>query len=203
MQFTRTNIPDVIIIEPKVHGDDRGYFVETFVSNKLEDFLGFKINFCQDNESKSSKGVLRGLHYQLAPHAQTKLVRVIQGSVLDIAVDIRKNSPTFGKYVSVELSADNKKQLLIPRGFAHGFVVLEDDTIFAYKVDNYYSPECDRGIAFDDENLNIDWILNKEELNLSAKDTKQPKLNETNDLFEFGVDYYTPRVLPHQGSPRA
>ena len=190
MQFTRTNIPDVIIIEPKVHGDDRGYFVETFVSNKLEDFLGFKINFCQDNESKSSKGVLRGLHYQLAPHAQTKLVRVIQGSVLDIAVDIRKNSPTFGKYVSVELSADNKKQLLIPRGFAHGFVVLENDTVFAYKVDNYYSPECDRGIVFDDENLNIDWILNKEELNLSAKDTKQPKLNETNDLFEYGVDYY-------------
>ena len=190
MQFIRTNIPDVIIIEPKVHGDDRGYFVETFVSNKLEDFLGFKINFCQDNESKSSKGVLRGLHYQLPPHAQTKLVRVIQGSVLDIAVDIRKNSPTFGKYVSVELSADNKKQLLIPRGFAHGFVVLENDTVFAYKVDNYYSPECDRGIAFDDENLNIDWILNKEELNLSVKDTKQPKLNETNDLFEYGINYY-------------
>ena len=203
MQFIRTNIPDVIIIEPKVHGDDRGYFVETFVSNKLEDFLGFKINFCQDNESKSSKGVLRGLHYQLAPHAQTKLVRVIQGSVLDIAVDIRKNSPTFGKYVSVELSADNKKQLLIPRGFAHGFVVLENDTVFAYKVDNYYSPECDRGIAFDDENLNIDWILNKEELKLSDKDTKQPKLNETNDLFEYGINYYTPRVLPQQGSPRA
>ena len=190
MTFTRTAIPDVVIIEPKVHGDSRGYFVETFVSNKLEEFLGYQINFCQDNESKSSKGVLRGLHYQLPPHAQTKLVRVIHGRVLDVAVDIRKNSPTFGKYVAVELSGENKKQLLIPRGFAHGFVVLEDDTIFAYKVDNYYSPECDRGIAFDDKNLNIDWILKKEELNLSAKDTKQPNLNETNDLFEFGVNYY-------------
>ena len=190
MTFTRTAIPDVVIIEPKVHGDSRGYFVETFVSNKLEEFLGYQINFCQDNESKSSKGVLRGLHYQLPPHAQTKLVRVIHGRVLDVAVDIRKNSLTFGKYVAVELSGENKKQLLIPRGFAHGFVVLEDDTVFAYKVDNYYSPECDRGIAFDDKNLNIDWILNHDELNLSSKDTKQPKLNETNDLFEFGVDYY-------------
>ena len=190
MTFTRTEIPDVVVIEPTVHGDSRGYFVETFRQDKIEEFLGFKINFCQDNESKSSKGVLRGLHYQLPPHAQTKLVRVISGRVLDVAVDIRKNSPTFGKYVAVELSGENKKQLLIPRGFAHGFVVLEDDTVFAYKVDNYYSPQCDRGIAFDDKNLNIDWILNHNELNLSAKDTKQPKLNETNDLFEFGVDYY-------------
>ncbi len=190
MTFTRTAIPDVVIIEPKVHGDSRGYFVETFVSNKLEEFLGYQINFCQDNESKSSKGVLRGLHYQLPPYAQTKLVRVIHGRVLDVAVDIRKNSPTFGQHVAVLLSGENKKQLLIPRGFAHGFVVLEDDTVFAYKVDNYYSPECDRGIAFDDKNLNIDWILKKEELNLSAKDTKQPNLNETNDLFEFGVNYY-------------
>ena len=193
MQFTRSAIPDVVIIEPKVHGDSRGYFVETFVSNKLEEFLGFKINFCQDNESKSSKGVLRGLHYQLPPHAQTKLVRVIKGRVLDVAVDIRKNSPTFGQHVAVELSAENKKQLLVPRGFAHGFVVLEDDTIFAYKVDNYYSPECDRGIAFDDKNLNIDWLLNHDELNLSAKDTKQPKLfdiTDSKEIFEYGVDYY-------------
>ena len=190
MQFIRTDISDVIIIEPKVHGDSRGYFVETFRADKLEEFLGYKLNFGQDNESKSSKGVLRGLHYQLPPHAQTKLVRVIQGRVLDVAVDIRKNSATFGKYIAVELSAENKKQMLVPRGFAHGFVVLEDDTIFAYKVDNYYSPECDRGIAFDDESLNIDWILEKEELKLSDKDTKQPKLNETNDLFEFGVNYY-------------
>ena len=193
MTFTRTAISDVVIIEPKVHGDIRGYFVETFRQDKLEEFLGYKINFCQDNESKSSKGVLRGLHYQLPPFAQTKLVRVIHGRVLDVAVDIRKNSPTFGKYVAVELSGENKKQLLIPRGFAHGFVVLEDDTVFAYKVDNYYSPQCDRGIAFDDENLNIDWILNHDELNLSAKDTKQPKLFDIKDdkeIFEFGVDYY-------------
>ncbi|MCT7481744.1 dTDP-4-dehydrorhamnose 3,5-epimerase [Aliarcobacter cryaerophilus] len=193
MTFTRTAIPDVVIIEPKVHGDSRGYFVETFRQDKLEEFLGYQINFCQDNESKSSKGVLRGLHYQLPPHAQTKLVRVISGRVLDVAVDIRKNSPTFGKYVAVELSGENKKQLLIPRGFAHGFVVLEDDTVFAYKVDNYYSPQCDRGIAFDDKNLNIDWILNHNELNLSPKDTKQPKLFDIKDdkeIFEFGVDYY-------------
>ena len=204
MTFTRTAIPDVVIIEPKVHGDSRGYFVETFRADKLETFLGYKLNFGQDNESKSSKGVLRGLHYQLPPHAQTKLVRVISGRVLDVAVDIRKNSPTFGQHVAVELTADNKRQMLVPRGFAHGFVVLEDDTIFAYKVDNYYSPECDRGIAFNDPALNIDWMLKTEELKLSDKDTKQPKLadavsrsekfprklNETNDLFEFGVDYY-------------
>ena len=147
MNFTRTSIFDVVIIEPVVHGDHRGYFVETFREDKLEAFLGYKINFCQDNESKSSRGVLRGLHYQLPPFVQTKLVRVIQGKVLDVAVDIRKNSPTFGQYVAVELSAENKRQLLVPRGCAHGFVVLEDNTVFAYKVDSYYSPECDRGIA--------------------------------------------------------
>ena len=190
MNFIRTEIEDVIIIEPKVHGDERGYFVETFRADKLEKFLGYKINFCQDNESKSSKGVLRGLHYQLAPFAQTKLVRVIQGSVLDVAVDIRKGSPTFGKHIAVQLSSENKKQILVPRGFAHGFVVLEEDTIFAYKVDNYYSPECDRGIAFDDKILNIDWIVESNKLKLSTKDTTQPKLNETNDLFEYGVNYY-------------
>lgn len=125
MQFIRTAIEDVIIIEPKVHGDDRGYFVETFRQDKLEDFLGFKVNFCQDNESKSSKGVLRGLHYQLAPAAQTKLVRVIKGKVLDVAVDIRDGSPTFGQHVAVELSEDNKRQLFVPRGFAHAFVFLK------------------------------------------------------------------------------
>jgi dTDP-4-dehydrorhamnose 3,5-epimerase len=190
MKFIRTKIEDVVICEPTVHGDDRGYFVETFRADKLEEFLGYKINFCQDNESKSSKGVLRGLHYQLAPAAQTKLVRVIQGRVLDVAVDIRKNSPTFGQHVAVELSSENKKQLLVPRGFAHGFVVLEDDTVFAYKVDNYYSPENDRGIAFDDNELGIDWKVVFEELKLSAKDKVQPKLSQTDDLFEYGVDYY-------------
>jgi len=190
MNFVRTEIPDVVIVEPAVHGDDRGYFVETFRQDKLNDFLGYKINFTQDNESKSSRGVLRGLHYQLAPAAQTKLVRVIAGSVLDVAVDIRKGSPTFGKHVAVELTSENKKQLLVPRGFAHGFVVLEDDTIFAYKVDNYYSPTNDRGIAFDDKALEIDWKVLHSELNLSKKDMVQPKLAETKDLFEYGVNYY-------------
>ncbi len=190
MKFQRTNIEDVIIIEPKVHGDSRGYFVETFRADKLEEFLGYKVNFIQDNESKSSYGVLRGLHYQLPPFAQTKLVRVIQGKVLDIAVDIRKGSPTFGKYVAVELSSKNKKQLFIPRGFAHGFVVLEDDTIFAYKVDNYYSAEQDRGIFFDDERLGIDWKVSYNEIKLSSKDKIQPKLSETEELFDFNTNYY-------------
>ncbi len=190
MKFTRTDIEDVIIIEPKVHGDDRGYFVETFRADKLEEFLGYKIDFCQDNESKSSRGVLRGLHYQLHPAAQTKLVRVIQGRVLDVAVDIRKGSPTFGKHVSVELSGENKRQLLVPRGFAHAFVVLEDNTTFAYKVDNYYSPENDRGILFGDEALGIDWTIPKEELKLSAKDQVQPKLADTDDIFDYEVNYY-------------
>lgn len=190
MQFTRTEIPDVVIVEPKVHGDDRGYFLETFRQDKLDDFLGYKINFCQDNESKSSKGVLRGLHYQLPPAAQTKLVRVIQGSVLDVAVDIRKGSPTFGQHVSVKLTAENKKQLLVPRGFAHGFVVLEDDTTFAYKVDNYYSPENDRGIFFDDGALNIDWILEKDQLNLSEKDKIQPLLKDAEDIFDYKEKLY-------------
>ena len=190
MNFIRTAIEDVVIIEPVVHGDARGYFVETFRADKLEEFLSYKINFCQDNESKSSRGVLRGLHYQLAPAAQTKLVRVIQGKVLDVAVDIRKGSPTYGKHVAVELSAENKRQLLVPRGFAHGFVVLEDDTVFAYKVDNYYSPENDRGILFSDEALGINWQVPKEELLLSAKDQVQPKLSETDDIFDYEVNYY-------------
>jgi len=189
MQFTRTKIEDVIIIDPKVHGDDRGYFVETFRQDKLEDFLGFKVNFCQDNESKSSRGVLRGLHYQLSPASQTKLVRVIQGSVLDVAVDIRKGSPTFGEHVAVELSAENKRQLFVPRGFAHGFVVLEDDTVFAYKVDNYYSPENDRGILFSDSAIGIDWGMDTSELKLSDKDTKQPLLKDA-DLFDYGENLY-------------
>lgn len=189
MKFTRTHIEDVIIMEPQVHGDQRGYFVETFRQDELEEFLGFKVSFVQDNESKSGKGVLRGLHYQLAPAAQTKLVRVIQGAVLDVAVDIRKGSPTYGQHVAVELTAENKKQLFVPRGFAHGFVVLDENTMFAYKVDNYYSPENDRGIAFNDPALNIDWKLNIGQLNLSAKDNAQPLLKEA-DLFDYSVNYY-------------
>ncbi len=189
MTFTRTAITDVIMIDPKIHGDTRGYFVETFRADKLEAFLGFHIPFCQDNESSSSYGVLRGLHYQLPPHAQTKLVRVIEGEVLDVAVDIRKGSPTFGQHVAVNLSSENKRQMLIPRGFAHGFVVLSEQCTFAYKVDNYYSPECDRGIAFDDPMLNIDWIVETAKLQFSAKDTVQPKFTDA-DHFTFGDNLY-------------
>jgi len=190
MRITPQTIPDVFVIEPEVHGDHRGYFVETFRQDKFEATVGYKVNFVQDNESKSSKGVLRGLHFQLAPHAQSKLVRVIEGSVLDVAVDIRKGSPTFGQHVAVELSGDNKKQLFVPRGFAHGFIVLTDTATFAYKVDSYYSPECDRGLAFDDHDLNIDWLLPTESLSLSDKDTKQPKFTELADGFDYAIDYY-------------
>jgi dTDP-4-dehydrorhamnose 3,5-epimerase len=189
MKFIKTAIPDVIVIEPKVFGDERGYFVETFRQDKMDDFLGFKVDFIQDNESKSSCGVLRGLHYQLAPAAQTKLVRVIKGKVLDVAVDIRKGSPTFGQHIAVELSEQNKRQMFVPRGFAHGFVVLEDDTVFAYKVDNYYSPENDRGLAFDDASLAIDWIVDPGLLQLSPKDTRQPTL-ELAELFDYGINLY-------------
>ncbi|SHO80714.1 dTDP-4-dehydrorhamnose 3,5-epimerase [hydrothermal vent metagenome] len=189
MKFIKTDIEDVVIIEPIVHGDDRGYFVETFRQDKLEEFLGFKVNFTQDNESKSSYGVLRGLHYQLAPYSQSKLVRVIKGKVLDVAVDIRVGSPTYGKHIAVELSQENKKQLFVPRGFAHGFVVLSDEVIFAYKVDNYYSPENDRGIAFDDKALNIDWIVKREDMQLSPKDMKQPSFEDA-DKFDYRVDLY-------------
>ncbi|MDA7558646.1 dTDP-4-dehydrorhamnose 3,5-epimerase [Flavobacteriaceae bacterium] len=183
MNFTRLTIPDVILCEPEVFGDDRGYFIESFRQDKLDAFLGYSINFCQDNESKSSYGVLRGLHYQLAPYTQTKLVRVIQGSVLDVAVDIRKGSPTFGQHEAVVLTAENKKQLLVPRGFAHGFTVLSKEAIFAYKVDNYYSPECDRGIAFDDATLAIDWQSKTSDLQLSIKDLKQPLFKDA-DYFQ-------------------
>jgi dTDP-4-dehydrorhamnose 3,5-epimerase len=189
MMFTRTSIPDVILIDPVVLGDDRGYFVETFRADKLEAFLGFSAPFCQDNESKSSYGVLRGLHYQLPPFAQTKLVRVIEGEVLDVAVDIREGSPTFGHHIAVRLSGENKRQMFIPRGFAHGFVVLSETCTFAYKVDNYYSPECDRGIAFDDPALNIDWIVETSKLQLSDKDTKQP-LFANADHFDYKDNLY-------------
>lgn len=190
MEFIRQNIPDVILCKPKVFGDERGYFVETFRQDLLEEFVGHAVHFCQDNESKSSKGVLRGLHFQLPPMAQSKLVRVIEGTVLDVAVDIRKNSPTFGQYVSARLSAENKHQLFVPRGFAHGFVVLSETAIFAYKCDNYYSPENDRGLAFNDPALNIDWIFAEDELQLSEKDLKQPLLENLGDYFDFTVDYY-------------
>ena len=189
MKFKRLEIPDVILCEPQLFRDERGYFTEAFRQDKLDQFLGYKINFCQDNESKSSFGVLRGLHYQLAPHAQTKLVRVISGAVLDVAVDIRKWSPTFGKHISVELSEENKKQLLVPRGFAHGFVVLSEEAIFSYKVDNYYNPASDRGIVSNDKSLGINWKLNLNELKLSEKDLKQP-LFKNADYFDHSTKLY-------------
>jgi len=184
LNFIPQSIPDVLLIEPKVHGDSRGYFMESFRQDLLDDFLGYEVNFVQDNESKSSKGVLRGLHYQLPPYAQSKLVRVIEGRVLDVAVDIRQSSPTFGQYVSKELSSDNRHQLFIPRGFAHGFVVLSESAVFAYKVDNYYSPDDDRGIAYHDQEINIDWMLKSDELKLSDKDKLHPVLSKTKDLFK-------------------
>jgi dTDP-4-dehydrorhamnose 3,5-epimerase len=190
VKFTPQTIPDVILVEPQVHGDERGYFVETFHQNKFEEAVGHKVDFIQDNESKSSKGVLRGLHFQLPPFAQSKLVRVIQGEVLDVAVDIRKGSPTFGQHVSANLSSENKHQLFVPRGFAHAFVVLSDTAIFAYKVDNFYAPECDRGLAFDDVSLNIDWQLPKVQLILSEKDKIQPVLTDLDQCFEDGINYY-------------
>ena len=184
MKFTPQSIADVILVEPTIHGDDRGYFIETFRQDLLEEAIGCKVNFVQDNESNSTKGVLRGLHYQLPPYTQAKLVRVIEGNILDVAVDIRKSSPTFGHYVAVELTGDNKHQLFVPHGFAHGFIVLSNSATFAYKVDNYYAPKHDRGIAFDDKELKIDWQLLAEELQLSDKDRAHPSLANAKDLFE-------------------
>ena len=184
MKFTPQSITDVILIEPTVHGDDRGYFVEAFRQDLFDQAVGYKVNFIQDNESKSTKGVLRGLHYQLPPYAQAKLVRVIEGSVLDVTVDIREYSPTFGQHVTVELTGKNKHQLFVPHGFAHGFVVLSDSATFAYKVDNYYVPEFERGIAFNDSKLNIDWKLAVDELQLSDRDKTNPDLSDVLELFE-------------------
>ena len=183
MNIIDTEIPELKILEPKIFGDSRGYFFESWNKAAYET-AGIKNDFIQDNESKSHFGVLRGLHFQAAPYTQAKLVRVIAGSVLDVAVDIRKGSPSFGKYAAVELSGENKRQLFVPRGFAHGFVVLSNEVIFAYKCDNKYMPSHERGIAFDDPALNIDWKLNKEKLILSDKDTRHPLLSEV-DVFDF------------------
>ena len=184
MKFTPQSITDVILIEPTAHVDDRGHFVETFRQDLFEKALGYQVNFIQDNESKSSKGVLRGLHYQLEPYSQAKLLRAIEGSVLDVVVDIRKSSPTFGQHVAVELTEKNKHQLFVPHGFAHGFVVLSDSATLAYKVDNYYAPEHDRGIAFNDSKLGIDWKLAVDELQLSDRDKTHPDLSDALELFE-------------------
>ena len=190
MKFFRQLISDVVLIEPTVHGDERGYFSETYRQDLLEKELGHRVNFIQDNESKSTRGVLRGLHFQLPPFAQSKLVRVIDGRVLDVAVDIRQGSPSYGQHVAVELSSENKRQVFVPRGFAHGFVVLSEFAVFAYKVDNLYSPEYDRGIAFNDSQLMIDWQLTQAQLTLSEKDKNQPLLADTETGFNFNINYY-------------
>ena len=182
MEIIKTNIEGVIIIEPRIFKDDRGYFFESFSQREFEEKV-CKTTFVQDNESKSSYGVLRGLHFQKPPFAQSKLVRVIKGAVLDVAVDIRKGSPTYGQYVSVELTGDNHRQFFIPRGFAHGFSVLSEEVIFQYKCDNFYSPQSEGAIAWNDPDLNIDWRIPIEEVVLSEKDSKHPKLKDLQSVF--------------------
>ena len=184
MKFIPQSIPDVFLIKNSIIKDNRGYFLETFRQNLLEKAVGYKINFVQENESKSTIGVLRGLHYQMPQYAQAKLVKVTEGEVLDVAVDIRKSSPTFGRYVAVKLTRENKYQLFIPRGFAHGYVLLSDIATFNYKVDNYYAPENECGIAFNDKDLKIDWKLPLDHLKLSAKDKSNPSFANARYLFE-------------------
>lgn len=184
MKFIKTEIPDVYIIEPSVFGDNRGYFLESFNLEKFEENV-YPIKFIQDNESKSSKGVLRGLHFQKPPFDQAKLVRCIEGRVMDVAVDIRKGSLTYGKHVAIELTGENKRQLFVPRGFAHGFSVLSDTAVFAYKVDNKYAPESDSGIRYDDKELNIDWGLYKEKIQLSEKDKNLSFFKDLESPFIF------------------
>ena len=190
MKFIPQSIPDIFLIQPEIHGDSRGYFFETFRQDEFEQAIGRKIDFVQDSESQSSTNTLRGLHFQLPPFAQSKLVRVIKGKVLDVAVDIRKGSPTFGQYVAVELNDNNKYQLFVPRGFAHGFVVLSEIAILSYKLGNYYSPEHERGLAFDDKELDIDWKIPKDQLNLAKKDQNNPVLTQLEDRFDYTINYY-------------
>lgn len=188
MNFISTPINDVYIIEPSIYQDQRGYFFESFNEKVFQQKTSLDISFIQDNESKTKKNVLRGLHFQTFPYVQSKLVRVISGKILDVAVDLRKNSSTFKKYFSIELSSKNKKQLFIPRGFAHGFISLKDDTIVNYKVDNFYSQEHDSGIIYNDIDLNIDWGQ-KDNIFLSEKDANLKTLQETNiDCFKLWKD---------------
>jgi dTDP-4-dehydrorhamnose 3,5-epimerase len=178
MKLKETGISGLIVIEPDVFGDSRGYFMESFSLRKFRELTGLDIDFVQDNESKSSYGVVRGLHFQRPPHAQSKLVRVVQGRVLDVAVDLREGSPTYGKHYAIELSGENHLQMFIPKGFAHGFAVLSDEAVFQYKCDEYYAPESEGAVAWDDPDLAIDWRLPKEDIRLSEKDKAHPNLKD-------------------------
>ena len=189
MKVIKTAIEDVVIIEPDVFGDARGYFFESYSQNKFNEQVR-EVKFVQDNESKSKYGVLRGLHFQKGKDAQSKLVRVVKGRVLDVAVDIGKGSPTFGKYVAVELTEDNHRQLFVPRGFAHGFSVLSEEAIFQYKCDNLYAPQAEGAIAWNDPEIGIEWGLPAEDVLLSAKDAAHPLLKDSEYLFDYNVDYY-------------
>ena len=189
MKVTPMPLDGVVLIEPQCFEDARGYFFESYSQKKFNEQVR-PVKFVQDNESKSKYGVLRGLHFQKGKDAQSKLVRVVKGRVLDVAVDIRKGSPTFGKYVAVELTEDNHRQLFVPRGFAHGFSVLSEEAIFQYKCDNLYAPQSEGAIAWNDPDINIDWQLPAEDVLLSAKDSAHPMLKDATDLFDYNVDYY-------------
>ena len=186
----KTDIEGVMIIEPKVFGDARGYFLESFNAKEFAEKTGLNINFVQDNESMSSYGVMRGLHFQNPPYTQSKLVRCVKGAVLDVAVDIRKGSPTYGKHVAVELTEDNHRQFFVPRGFAHGFAVLSETAVFQYKCDEFYHPEADGGISIIDDSLGINWCIPTDKALLSEKDTKHALLNDFDSPFDINVNLY-------------
>ncbi len=186
----KTDIEGVVIIEPKVFGDARGYFMESFNVREFAEKTGLDINFVQDNESMSSYGVMRGLHFQNPPHTQSKLVRCVKGAVLDVAVDIRKGSPTYGKHVAVELTEDNHRQFFVPRGFAHGFAVLSETAVFQYKCDNFYAPQADGGISILDDSLGINWKIPTDKALLSDKDTKHALLKDFDSPFDINEDLY-------------
>ena len=186
MEIIKTDIPDLVVVNPVVFSDTRGFFLESYSENRYKE-VGIDANFIQDNISKSSYGVIRGLHYQLAPFSQAKLVQVLAGTVLDVAVDLRKNSPTFGQHYSIELSAENKLQFYIPQGFAHGFSVLTEEAVFMYKCDNYYNQEAERGIAYNDESLNIDWKIPTTKAVISSKDSILPAFKEAEHNFVYGI----------------
>lgn len=191
MEIIKTEIEGVVILEPRIFKDQRGYFFESFSQRNFDTNVRH-IDFVQDNESMSSYGVMRGLHFQRPPYSQSKLVRCVRGAVLDVAVDIRKHSPTYGKYVTVELTEDNHRQFFIPRGFAHGFAVLSETAVFQYKCDNFYHPEADGGISIIDDSLGIDWMIPTNQAILSDKDTKHPLFKDFESPFDFNVDLYTP-----------